>query len=47
MVSLERELLSMNEDLMNRHQENFGTINGFRLGRLPSINVKFFEYLFA
>jgi beclin 1 len=25
---------------LNRHQEHFGTINGFRLGRLPSITVK-------
>jgi hypothetical protein len=26
---------------LNRHQEHFGTINGFRLGRLPSITVKY------
>ena len=31
----------LNDDLIIRHQEHFGTINGFRLGRLPSINVSF------
>lgn len=31
----------------NRHQEHFGTINGFRLGRLPSINVRFVFFFFC
>ena len=29
---------------ITRHQEHFGTINGFRLGRLPSIDVGIFSY---